>query len=78
MPSYVSNTKASPKDLLIVATHLFAVFWEFSIFDSWGFQHVPVVASAFSLLIWDKEQSNILVQNFHIPSSKCGLFDAAC
>ena len=78
MPSYVNNTNVYLKGLLIVATHLFAVFWEFSIFDSWGFQHVPVVASASSLLILEKEQSNVLVQKFHTPSSKYGLYDAAC
>ena len=64
--------------MLIVTTHLSAVFWVFSIFDSGGFQHVTVVASAPYLLILDKEQSNILVQDFHIPISKHGLYDAAC
>lgn len=36
MPSYANNTKVYLKGLPIVATHLFAVFWKFSIFDSRG------------------------------------------
>ena len=78
MPSYDNSTKVSLRGLLIVATHLFVVFWEFSIFDSRKFQHVTVVASTLCLLILDKEQTNILVQKFHIPSSKHGFYDAAC
>lgn len=69
MPSYANNTKVYLKGLLIVATHLSAVFWEFSIFDSRGFQYMTVVASALCLLILGQDQRNILVQKFHIPSS---------
>ena len=78
MPSYDYSKKISLKILLIVSTHLFSFFWAFSIFNSRGLLHVAVVASAPCLLVFDKKQSKIPIQNFHIPSLKYEFYDAAC